>query len=301
MAPAKPPPPPTFLPPILQAALRAEHHRLRGLSPFAASRLVVERVRGLPEHGAHFYVAHMSRSLVGGSGGSDDAERARGSGSRSAAEAPPWAAHAASAAAPLPVLVAVSWRGLLTRPLPPAYARDADGLPLPPPRYESALEEPTRHLFPPPRGPSPSELLSADGAPVPWHVHAMAAIETWGSVHQPGGAQALTYTVRERSGLVAVALHSAQAREMAASLHAWVFAQLAQREGRRRSHARSDASDFGSGATALALALCEARAAARAALPDADDLEWSVLQDAVSGDTAHWHPGARRTIFSRRC
>lgn len=292
----------------LARAVHSEHHRLCGLfSPFEARRVALKRVAGLPEYGAAFFTATLRRSTSGSGAGAHGSES--GGASRTASEAPAWAASAAPGKG-LTVLVAISGRGVLTRPLPPHYQCGGDGQPLRP-AYRSSLDEPSRVLHPrDSAGPSPSERLSVDGRPIGWHLHGMAAIETWGTADLPAGGHALTYSARERGGLVRVELRSHQAREMSAALHANVYAQLAQREGQRRSHARTAGTDMGSLASAVKLAMEEARGLAREQLAasarnrggaaQGDEQSLVMLQDSVTGETAWWHPGLRRAVFSRK-
>lgn len=82
---------------------------------------------------------------------------------------------------------------------------------------------------------------------------------------------------------------------MASTLHMFVFALLAQREGKPKRTARAEASDYGSMAVAARAAAKEAQAEALAELPSG----WSVIQDPVTGSVAYWNAHTRVTVFSR--
>lgn len=96
----------------------------------------------------------------------------------------------------LPVLVAINALGVHIRPLPPRhtpsssyhYAAAPALTPLPQApspalgleRLEADARASSRLRCLGPH-PSPSELLSADGRPVPWHLHPVGTVVVWGT------------------------------------------------------------------------------------------------------------------------
>lgn len=75
----------------------------------------------------------------------------------------------------------------------------------------------------------------------------------------------------------------------------FVFALLAQREGKPKRVARAEASDYGTLATATKLAVREAEATAKGDLPAG----WSQIVDPISGSVAFWNSITKQTVFSK--
>lgn len=93
-----------------------------------------------------------------------------------------------------------------------------------------------------------------------------------------------------------VELTSPSYKEMAASLHSFVFALLAQREGKAKKVARAGVSDYGASVAAVKEAARDAEAeAASTGLPHG----WSMITDSVTGQTAYWNAVTKETVFSR--
>ena len=75
----------------------------------------------------------------------------------------------------------------------------------------------------------------------------------------------------------------------------FVFALLAQREGKPKRSARAEASDYGTIAEATKHAVREAEARAKSDLPSG----WSEIVDPITGSVAFWNAITKQTVFSR--
>jgi hypothetical protein len=274
----------------LLAAVRREHARLSAaMDTFAAQRVYVKRVKQLPEYGAAVYFATYQRLFADGGDGA-------GKGSRSAPPTPAWAealtcadVHAASAPRGLPVLVAMNAVGVHIRPLPPLHSPSTMYAYAPVTPVAAGGDRAAAALS---HELSPSERLSADGRPAPWAMHKVELIEVWGvKKSRP------TFTYRVRENLLRVAeLTSPSYKEMAASLHSFVFALLAQREGKAKKVSRAGVSDYGASVAAVKEAAKDAEAeAAATGLPHG----WSAITDAATGQVAFWNSVTKETVFSR--
>jgi hypothetical protein len=281
--------------PGLVSALHATHESLGAMEPLEAQRRYVTRVRQLPEFCAAFFYAGLLRH---------PAEAGVEHGSRSAPDTPEWAVsvttteHAMDTDVErLPVLVAINYNGVFTRPAPPVHAAGEDF---------SNYTGDSAALSAASATAASGNLRAVDtmkrvagGTTVPWMRHGVQYVEVWGVKK---ARPVFTYRVRERQ-LTVVELHTPQYKELAAVLHANVFALLAQKEGKPRAHARSDVLDYGASAKAAKEALASAKAKVVAegdgaggdALPEG----WSEIRDPITGATAYWNQATKKTVWAR--
>lgn len=281
--------------PGLLDALKDAHKATAGKGQLAAQKEYVQKLSDVEEYGSTFFHATLLRH---------PAETGFAHGSKSVPDTPKWARdvttteHARDTDIErLPVLVAMNYKGIWTRPAPVYHVAGENFA-----RYTGELASLGGVSQAGGSGNNTTAALQrmntlADGKVVPWALHQVQYIEVWGVKKL---RPVFTYRVRERQ-LTVVEVQSPQYKECASVLHAYVFALLARKEGKSRDNARSNALDYGASALAAKAALKAAKSQAgiqrdgNGSLPP----NWSEIRDPVTGSTAYWNSQTKQTVWAK--
>lgn len=152
-------------------------------------------------------------------------------------------------------------------------------------------------------------------APQPWLLHSVDKIEVWGvkknratftmRVREPAGGGAAggglpSFSSSSNSGpllptvLRVVELSSLSYKEVASTLHMYVFNLLQVRQGRQQDSRREEASDYGERAREVKERV---KGVQEEALQQGVQ-GWSKIEDAATGKVVWWNQFSKKTIYS---
>eukprot|EP01138_Halocafeteria_seosinensis_P004744 gb/GECG01004851.1/.p1 GENE.gb/GECG01004851.1/~~gb/GECG01004851.1/.p1 ORF type:complete len:959 (+),score=151.97 gb/GECG01004851.1/:1-2877(+) len=244
---------------------------------FLAQKLFMKKVKQFIEYGANFYVGDLRRVPSS----SEDFD------------VPEWILEASTSDADrdqsdtVPVLLAINCEGVLIRPLPPVYTATEEFL-----NYDGNHEA---YIV----GRDPAENRDSlrlmkeynSGRIVPWFIHPIDKIETWGvRADRP----ILGYTLRTVDE-ANIEVESPQYKELSSMIHMYVFTILALNEGQPLPRARVERHEYGSLAKATRQALQDAKNEAQSDLPTG----WTEIMDPVTGSTLFWNIHTKKMVWSR--
>jgi hypothetical protein len=279
----------------IKDALKTAHKATARKSLLGAQKEYIRMVAEVEEYGSTFFHATLLRH---------PAETGFTLGSKSVPDTPQWARDVTTAEHArdtdierLPVLIAMSHRGIWARPSPVCHAAGENFA-----RYTGEVASLGGVSQAGGSGNNTTAALQrmhtlAEGRAVPWALHQVQYVEVWGVKKL---RPVFTYRVRERQ-LTVVEVQTAQYKECASVLHAYVFALLARKEGKSRDNARSAALDYGASALAAKAALKAAKSHAGIERDSSGSLppHWSEIRDPVTGATAYWNSETKQTVWAR--